>query len=207
MVGQVEREGRLPELLEDRAMGLVLESDLDELLLDRRGAFDGARLEDVVYEGPRDACKSIPLLVRKRLSSIEMTAFLTIVGIWCASTRNWFCSLKTPIVWPWSSNRSELLASWNWGARTAFSSEESSAATDMNIPNTNETRPSRGPLPGSPGSAAASGVAACVRAVHSSRRLAWKLALRLTRPRSGHHRHVGGTPRESLALAIHARTH
>ncbi len=59
-MGQVEREGRLPELLEDRAMGLVLESDLDELLLDRRGAFDGARLDDVVYEGPRDRLQVDP---------------------------------------------------------------------------------------------------------------------------------------------------
>ena len=47
-------ERGLAELLEDRAVRLGLQRVLDELLLDRRGALDGASVDDVVDERARD---------------------------------------------------------------------------------------------------------------------------------------------------------
>ena len=56
---------------------------------------------------------STPLLVSKRLSSIEITASLTICGICPGVTITRFCWLSTPIGWPRSSSSIELWASLN----------------------------------------------------------------------------------------------
>ncbi len=55
LVRELVGERRLAQLLEDRAVRLGLQGVLDELLLDRRGALDGAFVLDVVDERARDA--------------------------------------------------------------------------------------------------------------------------------------------------------
>src|SRR5665213_769161 len=82
---------------------------------------------------------SMPLLVSKRLSSIEITASLTIWGISEGVTITRFCWLTTPIGWPRSSSRTELCASFSC---ENLVSDGRSEATATNMPNTKEIRPS-----------------------------------------------------------------
>ena len=82
---------------------------------------------------------SIPLLVRKRLSSIEITASLTMRGICEGETITRSCWLTIPIGRPRSSSSTELRASLSSEKRCR---EGRSEATAIRIPKMNETRPS-----------------------------------------------------------------
>ena len=136
LVRELVGERGLAELLEDRAVRLGLQRVLDELLLDRRGALDGAFVADVVDERARDpADVDRRCSVSKRLSSIEITASLTIWGICEGVTITRFCWLSTPIGWPRSSSRSELCSFLNCENCV---SDGRSEATATNMPKTNE---------------------------------------------------------------------
>ncbi len=101
LVRELVGERRLPELLEDRPVRLGLQRVLDELLLDRRGALKRAFVLDVLATSARRMPRmSTPLLVSKRLSSIEITASLTIRGICSGVTITRFCWLSTPSARP-----------------------------------------------------------------------------------------------------------
>ena len=82
---------------------------------------------------------STPLLDSKRLSSIEITASLTICGISDGVTLTRFCWLTTPSGWPRSSSSTELCAFFSVEKRA---SEGRSEATETKMPKTNEIRPS-----------------------------------------------------------------
>ena len=83
---------------------------------------------------------STPLFVWKRLSSIAITASLTICGIWEGVTITRLCWLTTPSGRPMSSSRIELCAFSSWENRV---SDGRSEATEMKMPKTNDTSPSK----------------------------------------------------------------